>query len=83
MQTVRYDYDQGILWDAPKMQAFVERMLGEQLHPRRAYELLELVGLAWLSPRPAHQQADPEAQHDFKKKSFLKRLKRLGISLPS
>lgn len=65
------------------MQAFAEELLGEEVHPRRAYELLELVGLAWLVPRPAHEQADSQAQSDFKKKSFLKRLKRLGIWPPA
>lgn len=79
MQTVRRDYAEGILWDASKMQAFVEEMLQQEIHPRRAYELLELVGLSWLVPRPAHERADPEAQHDFKKNVFLKRLKRLGL----
>lgn len=83
VQTVRHDYAQGLLWDAPKMQAFVEDLLGAPLHPRRAYELLELTGLAWLIPRPAHVQADPVAQHDFKKNVYLKRLRRLGFSPPS
>ena len=83
VQTVRHDYEQGILWDAQKMQRFVEELLQEKVHPRRAYELLDLVGLSWQVPRPAHEQADPEAQHDFKKNVFLKRLRRLGILPPS
>ena len=83
VQTVRADYEDGILWDAVKLQAFVEDLLGEQIHARRSYELLELVGLSWQVPRPAHERADPKAQADFKKNASLKRLKRLGISPPA
>lgn len=80
VQTVRADYDNGILWNAVKLQAFVEDLLGEKIHAWRSYELLELAGLSWQVPRPAHEQADPRAQTDFKKNVSLQRLKRLGFS---
>ncbi|CAM3706726.1 winged helix-turn-helix domain-containing protein [Deinococcus frigens] len=83
VQTVRADYEDGILWDAVKLQACVEDLLGEKIHARRSYELLELAGLSWQVPRPAHERANPKAQADFKKKASLKRLKRLGISSPT
>ncbi|UQN08199.1 helix-turn-helix domain-containing protein [Deinococcus sp. QL22] len=81
MQTIRHDQDQGILWNAPKVQAYAADVLGEQLHRRRCYELLEVMGLPWPVPQPASEQAAPKAPYEVKKYALLKRLERVSEAL--
>ena len=53
----------------PEIHALLEREFGVIYSLSAVYVLLHRLGYSCLDPRPKHQQADPEAQEAFKKKS--------------
>ena len=52
-------------------QRLLERQLGVIYSLDGVYKLLHRLGYSWLMPRPRHEQADPQAQEDFKKTSMI------------
>lgn len=59
----------GDLWDGPKVAQWMSDLLGRDIHPQRGWDYLKALGMSRRRPRPAHIEADPEAQQDWKKNS--------------
>lgn len=59
--------EDGGVWSGKKVVAWVKRHLGKEIYVQRSYDYLERIGFSVQRPRPAHVEADPEAQEDFKK----------------
>lgn len=59
----------GQIATADELQQALEAQLGHSVHPSTVYRLLERHNWRKRVPRPAHPQADPEQQHEFKKTS--------------
>lgn len=68
IQAVKNDYQQGIIWNANRMHTFLEELLGREVHVRRAFELLHVVGLGRSRKVTDHQIA------------YRKRLEKIGAS---
>lgn len=58
----------GGLWSGPKVAAWMSSLLGRPVSPQRGWEYLK--GWRWRLrvPRPEHQESDPVAQEEWKKK---------------
>lgn len=80
-QTIRYDYEQGIVWRGADVQAWVENTLGKQVRYQRAYEFLDAIGFSLQVPRPRHTKSSDAARADFKKTRSQRLLKRLEMLL--
>jgi transposase len=76
-QTIRHDFEQGIVWRGADVQAWIETTLGQTVHYQRAYELLEAIGFSLQVPRPRHIKSSDAARADFKKTHSQMLLKRL------
>lgn len=48
------------------IQHMLENEFGVKYSLNGVYNLLHRIGFSWLSPRPRHRQADPQAQEAFK-----------------
>lgn len=59
--------EDGGVWSGKKVAAWIKRYLGKEIYVQRAYDYLERLGFSVQRPRPAHLEADLEAQEDFKK----------------
>lgn len=68
IQAVKADYQQGVIWNASRMHTFLEELLGREIHVRRAFELLHVVGLGRSRKITDHQMA------------YRKRLEGLGVT---
>ena len=68
-QTVRKDYDKGIVWNGAKVVNWLKDKLAKDVYEQRAYEYLAAISMSQQVPRPSHMKADPIAQHNFKKKA--------------
>lgn len=66
---VRKDFDQGIVWDGKKTQAWVKERFGKEVYMGRTYEFLRAAGFSPQKPRPSHVKGNPEEQEAFKTKS--------------
>jgi|TARA_B100000315_G_C14410808_1_gene510890 transposase len=53
----------------PAIAAILEREFGVLYSVNGVYELLHRLGYSWLTPRPRHEDADPQIQEAFKKTS--------------
>ena len=79
-QTIRHDFEQGVVWRGADVQAWVENTLGKQVRYQRAYEFLDAIGFSLQVPRPRHAKSSDAARADFKKtrsQTLLKRLETL------
>lgn len=66
---IKQDYDNGIVWDGKKGQAWVKERFGKEIYLGRSYEQMHAAGFSPQKPRPQHAKGDPVAQEEFKKKS--------------
>ena len=76
-QTIRHDFEQGIVWNGQDVLDWVKRKCKKDLHKPRAYELLATIQFTLQVPRPTHEKSNPAAVEDFKKRSSQKPSKRL------
>jgi transposase len=79
-QTVRKDFEKGIVWNGMDVQTWIQTTLGKQVRFQRAYEFLDAIGFSLQVPRPRHAKSSDAAQADFKKtrsQTLLKRLETL------
>ena len=51
------------------LQGVLEKEFGVLYKLSAVYKLLHRCGYSWLMPRPQHEESDPAAQEEFKKKS--------------
>ena len=58
---------EGILWDGPKVAAWISAKIGRTVRRQRGWEYLTKLGFRIVQPRPHHVKGDPEAQETFKK----------------
>ncbi len=66
-ERVRRPPDDGGVWTAKKVAAFMAAELGRQVAEQRGWEALRAIGWTIQSPRPSHAQAaTPEEQAAFK-----------------
>lgn len=63
-QQIRFDFDQGVLWNGAKVQAWLLDSFALEIHAGRAYEFLSQVGFSRQSPRPRHVDAGDAVQAD-------------------
>lgn len=80
-QTVRKDFEKGIVWNGMDVQTWIQTTLGKQVRFQRAYELLGAIGFSLQVPRPRHAKSSDAAKADFKKtrsQTLLKRLEALA-----
>jgi transposase len=76
-QTIRKDFEKGIIWNGMDVQTWVQTKLGKPIRFQRAYEFLDAVGFSLQVPRPRHAKSSDAARADFKKKYSQRLLKRL------
>jgi transposase len=57
------------VWAAAAIGDLIEREYGVVYSLTGLYDWLHRMGFSYLSPRPRHEQSDPQAQADFKKSS--------------
>ena len=76
-QTIRQDFEKGIVWNGTDVRTWVQTELGKQVRFQRAYEFLDAVGFSLQVPRPHHAKSSDAARADFKKKYSQKLSKRL------
>jgi transposase len=76
-QTIRHDFEQGVVWNGQDVLNWVKRHCKKDLHKPRAYELLQAIGFSLQAPRPRHEKSNPAEVEDFKKRSFRTPSKRL------
>ena len=74
-QSIRADFEQGIIWRGKDVLQWVERVCNKQLHQPRAYELLSAIGFTLQVPRPSHELSNLARIEDFKKKTLQKQSK--------
>jgi transposase len=55
------------VFNGPAIQHILEREFGVLYSLRAVQKLLHRLGYSYISPRPKHKKADPQAQEDFKK----------------
>lgn len=82
-QTVRQDFEKGIVWNGTDVRTWVQTTLGKQIRFQRAYELLDAIGFSLQVPRPRHAKSSDAARADFKKirsQTLLKRLEALATT---
>jgi transposase len=80
-QTIRKDFEKGIVWNGMDVQTWVQTKLGKPIRFQRAYEFLDAVGFSLQVPRPRHAKSSDAAKADFKKtrsQTLLKRLEALA-----
>ena len=65
-QAIRFDFDQGVLWDGAKVQAWLLETFDLEVHAGRVYEFIAQVGFSRVCPRPRHVDADTQVQDAFK-----------------
>ena len=58
--------DEG-MWSGPKVASLMQNQVGRPVDRRRGWDYLQRLGYSTRVPRPKHAEADPEAQHAFKK----------------
>lgn len=63
------DFEQGIVWDGKKVQAWIQHEFGKEVYLGRTYELMRAAGLSPQKPRPQHVNGDQIAKEAFKTKS--------------
>lgn len=80
-QTIRHDFEQGIVWRGADVQAWVSSTLGKQVRYQRAYEFLDAIGFSLQVPRPRHVNSSDAARADFKKTRSPTLSKRLEMLL--
>jgi len=68
-QTVRKDFDKGIVWNGAKVVKWLKDKLNKEVYEQRAFEYLAAISMSQQIPRPSHMKADPSEQHNFKKKA--------------
>ncbi len=56
----------GGMWNSRKVAAWIAERIGRPVGVQRGWEELRLAGRTPQVPRPAHAQADPQAQEEFK-----------------
>ena len=59
----------GVLWDGPKVAAWIAAKTGRSVRRQRGWEYLTKLGFRILQPRPQHTKGDKDAQAAFKKNS--------------
>lgn len=59
------DAAEGDLWTGPRVAAWMSARLGRPVSRHRGWETLHRLGYTPQRPRPAHDEADPEAQATF------------------
>jgi transposase len=69
-QSIRSDFEQGIIWKGKDVLQWVKRVCNKDLHQPRAYELLAAIGFTLQVPRPNHELSNPARIEDFKKKNL-------------
>jgi transposase len=74
-QSIRSDFEQGIIWRGKDVLQWVKRVCNKELHQPRAYELLAAIGFTLQVPRPSHELSNLARIEDFKKKSLLRQFK--------
>lgn len=74
-QSIRSDFEQGIIWRGKDVLQWVKRVCNKELHQPRAYELLSAIGFTLQVPRPSHELSDLGRIEDFKKKTLHKQSK--------
>lgn len=62
---LREDPPEGDLWSGPLVARWMSQRLGREVSRVRGWEALRRLGYTPQRPRPAHDQADPEAQAAF------------------
>jgi len=62
------DFEQDIVWDGKKLQAWIEETFGKTVHLGRTYEFMRAAGFSPQTPRPVHVGGDPAAKDEFKTK---------------
>ena len=67
-QTIRHDFEQGIVWNGCDVIDWVKRKCKKDLHKPRAYELLAAIRFTLQVPCPTHEKSNPAAVEDFKKR---------------
>lgn len=63
------DFEQGVVWEGKKLQAWIKQAFGKDVYLSRTYEFMRAAGLSPQKPRPHHVSADAERQEAFKTKS--------------
>lgn len=72
------DATKGDLWTGPRVAAWMSARLGRAVSRHRGWETLVRLGYTPQRPRPAHDQADPEAQAAFQGGSARSAHRRAG-----
>lgn len=62
------DFEQGIVWDGKKLQAWIKERFGKDVYIERTYEFMRASGFTPQKPRPKHVNSDDEAKEAFKTK---------------
>ena len=57
--------EEGGVWSGPRVAAWMERRLGQKVHPQRGWDYMRRLGFTPQRPRPKHPEGDPAAQESF------------------
>lgn len=63
------DFEQGIIWDGKKVQAWIKEQFGKDVYLARTYEFIRAAGLTPQQLRPQHVKGDSVEQEEFSTKS--------------
>ncbi len=68
--------EDGGRWNSTKVAQWMQVRVNHKVLPQHAWRYMRRAGFTLQRPRPHHEKADPNAQEQFKKKTYLRQWKR-------